>query len=503
MHRKISPKVLCGLLAGVVLIGMSSCMGGDGSDGTPVVRAPDTNITPPGRGGTSQYFGAVITGFRGSNCSSGAAAGIATGYSSRSAAELAALNRCRSAGGQSCQITQALIFGSAYSSQYHCGGLATGYAASRCTIYNGRASSRAAAESSALAKCRARGDSGCTTATSACSVAGPASATNRTFDLGGTGTGTGTGGGNRAPVIARRFADGTVQQGATIRYSSVSASFSDPDSDRLNFSVSSSHPAYATARLSGDEIVITGVQGFTTGAVTITVTARDPAGLSVSQIFSIRVTAPTGGDNRAPVIARRFADGTVQQGATIRYSSVSASFSDPDSDRLNFSVSSSHPAYATARLSGDEIVITGVQGFTTGAVTITVTARDPAGLSVSQIFSIRVTAPADLWAAISVQDLFQNCARRASGSVYDSSSPLAAERAAVSQCNSAATSSTCVGATTWRNGCGAFAQGDRCGGSVSSGHRSLAAAEQAALSSCRSQTTNCRIEVSICTSNVR
>ena len=195
---------------------------------------------------------------------------------------------------------------------------------------------------------------------------------------------------NRAPVVRVGFPDvDDLKQGGTSTYRSISGNFSDPDGDRLSFSAQTSSPSHATAMISGDDLIITGVQAFTTGAVTITVTARDPSGLSVSTRFSVRVT---GSRNRAPVVRVGFPDvDDLKQGGTSTYRNISGNFSDPDGDRLSFSAQTSSPSHATAMISGDDLIITGVQAFTTGAVTITVTARDPSGLSVSTSFRVRVT----------------------------------------------------------------------------------------------------------------
>ena len=308
--------------------------------------------------------------------------------------------------------------------------------------------------------------------------------------------------GNGAPVVSRQLPDGTVQQGANIRYSRMSQAFSDPDGDRLTLSVSSNDPSFATARLSGDVLIVMGVRAFDTGAVTISVTARDPGGLTATLTFAVRVEAP---DNRAPVVSQELEDSTVQQGANIRYSRMSQTFSDPDGDRLTLSVSSNDPSFATARLSGDVLIVTGVRAFDTGAVTITVTARDPGGLTATLTFAVRVTPPPDLWGAISVGNLFPNCANRALGYSYDEPDRRTAIANALSDCRSYlfGGGTSCNDTISWRNSCAAYAAGDRCGGYQAGGDSTRAAAERRALSECARITGNCRVRISLCTSNVR
>ena len=192
-------------------------------------------------------------------------------------------------------------------------------------------------------------------------------------------------GGNRSPVVRGGISDVsnmTVGQSRTI---GVSNRFSDPDGDRLTYSASSSAPNFVRASISGSTLTITAVQAFTTGAARITVTARDPSGLTAE--ISFDVSGATGG-NRSPVVRGGISDVsnmTVGQSRTI---GVSNRFSDPDGDRLTYSASSSAPNFVRASISGSTLTITAVQAFTTGAARITVTARDPSGLTAEISFDV-------------------------------------------------------------------------------------------------------------------
>ncbi len=178
----------------------------------------------------------------------------------------------------------------------------------------------------------------------------------------------------------------TVGQSRTI---DVSSRFSDPDRDRLTYSASSSAPSFVRASISGSTLTITAVQAFTTGAARITVTARDPGGLTAQLSFD--VTGAASG-NRPPVVQGGISDVsnmTVGQSRTI---DVSSRFSDPDRDRLTYSASSNAPSFVRASISGSTLTITAVQAFTTGAARITVTARDPGGLTAQLSFDVRGAA---------------------------------------------------------------------------------------------------------------
>ena len=72
---------------------------------------------------------------------------------------------------------------------------------------------------------------------------------------------------------------------------------------------------------------------------------------------------------------------------------VSGAFRDPDGDRLTYGARSSAPNVVTAAVSGSTVTLTPVSA---GTATVTVTARDPAGLSASQTIAVTVTSSADM-----------------------------------------------------------------------------------------------------------
>ena len=77
---------------------------------------------------------------------------------------------------------------------------------------------------------------------------------------------------------------------------SVAAAFTDPDGDALTYAAISSDAGVASAALSGTSLTVTAVSA---GTATVTVTARDPAGLSAAASANVTVMEP----NRAPVAA--------------------------------------------------------------------------------------------------------------------------------------------------------------------------------------------------------
>ena len=103
---------------------------------------------------------------------------------------------------------------------------------------------------------------------------------------------------NRTPVVAQAFADITItlEDGGPDRWASgdLGTNFSDPDGDELSYPVGSSNESVADAVISEPgPIVIVQAQGG--GTATITITARDPGGLTATQSF--RVTVNDGPDH--------------------------------------------------------------------------------------------------------------------------------------------------------------------------------------------------------------
>ena len=181
---------------------------------------------------------------------------------------------------------------------------------------------------------------------------------------------------NQAPRVTAAIPSQTVSVGEMVAID-VSAHFTDPDGDALSFAAESSDEAVATVALSGSTLTVSAVAQ---GSAEVTVTARDPGGLTASQRFI--VTVP----NRPPAAVDSIPGFSVFTGdsATI---DMSAHFTDPDGDALLFAAESSDEAVATVALSGITLTVSAVAQ---GAAEVTVTARDPGGLTASQDFLVTV-----------------------------------------------------------------------------------------------------------------
>ena len=137
-------------------------------------------------------------------------------------------------------------------------------------------------------------------------------------------------------------------------------------------------PADADAATAGHQVAL--VVGDNT--ITVSVTAEDGTEMD----YTVTVTRG-GGDNRSPVTTGTIPARTLSPGGTATVD-ASGYFSDPDGDALTYSAASSNASVAGASVSGSAVTITAVAQ---GSATITVTARDPGGLTASQEARVTVS----------------------------------------------------------------------------------------------------------------
>ena len=213
--------------------------------------------------------------------------------------------------------------------------------------------------------------------------------------------------GNRAPVAGRRIADistnTAVSAHVLANLDGDFGYFSDLDGDRLTFTATSSNGNVAAYRFlpgyyddvpngtgMGMEVLIRGP-----GTATITVTARDPGGLTARQQFRVSVSQTTS-RNRAPTIRSRIPSIELRVGGSWTFNNTSSRFSDPDGDRLTITAQpvGVNSSYVTATLSGEQLVIRAVRELPSDVIfletSVRVMARDPGGLTASQTFTVRV-----------------------------------------------------------------------------------------------------------------
>ena len=181
---------------------------------------------------------------------------------------------------------------------------------------------------------------------------------------------------NRAPEAVGEIPAQAVSAGETATVD-VSPYFSEPDGDALSYTASSSNAGVARASVSGGAVVVGALAG---GLATVTVTARDPQGLAAQQRF--QVTVPS----RAPEAVGAIPAQAVPIGGTATVD-LSPYFSDPDGDELSYDAASSNTEVVEVSVTGSSVV---VAARARGVATVTVTARDPGGLSASSPFAVTV-----------------------------------------------------------------------------------------------------------------
>ena len=210
---------------------------------------------------------------------------------------------------------------------------------------------------------------------------------------------------NSAPTVASAIDDATIANQSGTHNVSLSEVFDDADEDALTITAESSKTSVATVSVAADQTSLTvsakkrGTCRFSScpwleGPANITVTAKDGNGGSVSDSFTVTVKS-------APVVASALPDITGLEIGDTRTPSLSGVFSDADQDALTVTeVASSDTSKVSISTSmttaaDGSIVITGftLTAMDSGTATITVTAQDSDGNSVSDAFDVTVNAP--------------------------------------------------------------------------------------------------------------
>ena len=188
---------------------------------------------------------------------------------------------------------------------------------------------------------------------------------------------------NQVPTVSAAIADVTIINESGTEQVSLSGVFSDADGDALTVTAASSDEAIATVAVASDQSALT-VTAKARGTATVTVTAKDGSGGMVEDAFSVRVKA-------APTVASALADVSGMPAETVREISLSGAFSDADGDTLTFTAETSDfevvEVFVGTPGNEDNLVLLAVAE---GSVTITVTAEDADGNTVSDTFDVSV-----------------------------------------------------------------------------------------------------------------
>ena len=183
--------------------------------------------------------------------------------------------------------------------------------------------------------------------------------------------------GNRPPEPDRSISGITVNEDASETIT-VSSYFRDPDGDSLSYSADSSPRNVVSVDVSGDRVT---VEGRRVGSTTITVTADDGNGGTATQTFTATV------ENRPPERVGSIDDIELDDddSTSIR---VRSYFRDPDGHSLDYSAVSSQSSVVSVSVSGSRVTVE--SGRRAGSSTITVTADDSYGGTVTQTFTVTI-----------------------------------------------------------------------------------------------------------------
>ena len=208
---------------------------------------------------------------------------------------------------------------------------------------------------------------------------------------------------NEAPVVTAQSSAFTVAENANNGTTVGTVAATDPENDRLTFSITAGNTrnAFAINASSGAITVAGTLDHETTPSYTLTVRASDGS-LSNMANFTVNVTDV----NEAPMVTAQNAAFTVTENAANGTAVGTVAATDPESDRLTFSITAGNTgnAFAINASSGVITVVRTLDYETTPTYTLTVRAAD-ASLSGTANFTVNVTNVNDNAPTITAQTL--------------------------------------------------------------------------------------------------
>ena len=207
---------------------------------------------------------------------------------------------------------------------------------------------------------------------------------------------------NEAPVVIAQNAAFTVAENATNGTAVGTVAATDPENDRLTFTITAGNTGNAFAINGTGAITVAGTLDHeTTPTYTLTVRAADGS-LSGTADFTVNVTNV----NEAPVVTAQTTAFTVAENATNGTTVGTVAATDPENNRLTFSITSGNTgnAFAINASSGAITVARTLDHESTPTYTLTVRASD-GSLSNTANFTVNVTNVNDNAPTIAAQTL--------------------------------------------------------------------------------------------------
>jgi trimeric autotransporter adhesin len=194
------------------------------------------------------------------------------------------------------------------------------------------------------------------------------------------------------PLLAQQTADQTWKQGSKVSMTLAAGTFTDPLGETLTYTATQASGQALPSWLSFKASTMT-LSGTVPGGMenlSLSVTATDTSGLSGSETFQVTVPAA------APTLAHQTETQTWTEGTQLSFTLPSNTFADPNSEALTYTAGLSNgqalPSWLT--LNRTSATFSGSVPYTSGPISIKLTAADTSGLSVSETFTATLAAPA-------------------------------------------------------------------------------------------------------------
>ena len=190
---------------------------------------------------------------------------------------------------------------------------------------------------------------------------------------------------NNAPTVANAIPDQGATAGTPFSYTFPANTFADQDNDTLSYTASGM-PSWLS--FNANTRTFSGVpQAADTGTASVSVSASDGNGGSVSDTFVITVS----NTNNAPTVANAIPDQGATAGTAFSYTFPANTFADQDNDTLSYTASGM-PSWLS--FNANTRTFSGTpQAADVGTASVSVSAGDGNGGSVSDTFVITVSNP--------------------------------------------------------------------------------------------------------------
>ncbi len=202
------------------------------------------------------------------------------------------------------------------------------------------------------------------------------------------------------PTLSHQTAAQTWIEGASLSFVLASNTFADPNGQTLSYAATLSNglalPAWLTMNSATERF--SGTVGYTSGTMSIKVTATDTSGLSAFEVFQVSLIAPP------PVVAHQTANQTWTAAQALSFALPPDTFTSVPGQILKYTATL--PAGLT--INSTTGTISGIVPLALGTNTITVTATETSGLSISETFKATVVALAPVVHQTSAQTWIAN-----------------------------------------------------------------------------------------------